>query len=335
MKPLRVGIVAPSSKVPEVEFQLGLEHLRAHGFEPVVHPQVLESSLFFAGTDESRAQGVWDFAWGDDLSILWAARGGYGSMRILPFLEKWTKKYGKPKRKLMVGFSDATALLEWVRVNWGWRTLHAPMPGLRKFCLLPETEWKPLVQALRTGKWSAPWEKLRYEWVGSTPRADLEAPVVGGNLTVWCSLIGTPYAGNARGKILFLEDVDENLYRVDRMVQQMVHAQAFKGVKAVVLGNFSGCTDTVAKVLKQGAQAGDGRSITDLITHPRPEDLEPLRETGEANEVLAKIFEFVSRECGVPVLRELPVGHGPGKSPLPLGARMKLSRQGKVRIVKW
>ncbi len=346
MKLVRVGIIAPSSKVPEVEFELGLEVLREHGIEPVVHPQVLESHLFFAGTDESRAEALWNFAFQSNLPVLWAARGGYGSARLLPLLAKWTKKKGKPPRKLLIGFSDSTALLEWVRVNWGWRTLHAPMPGLRKFCLLSESEWRPLLAAIRGKKFSAPWEKQSYEWLGQAARADLESSVVGGNLSVWASLVGTPYAGNARGKILFLEDVDENLYRVDRMVQQLIASGAFKGVKAVILGNFVGCSDTVPRVLtceavqrvreRAGANAGAQKiALAELISSPDACDLAALRETGEANEVLAHIFEAVDRECGVPVLRELPVGHGPGRQPLPLGARLRITRRGRVRVASW
>lgn len=333
---LRVGIIAPSSKVPETEFRLGLDRIREAGFDPIVHPQVLESHLFFAGTDEARAQAVYDFALDSRFSILWAARGGYGSMRLLPLLERLTAERGIPPRKLLAGFSDSTALLEYVRSRWGWSTLHAPMPGLRKFCLLPEGEWASLTRMLRGESVARPWGGAKLRFVGARPKAAIEAPLIGGNLAVWASLAGTPFVGKARGKILFFEDVDENLYRVDRMVQQLLLAGAFEGAKAVVLGNFSGCRDLVPQVLaKTPSPAGGTRSRDRVIRDPKPSELVPLRPSMEADSALDAVFSEVTKRYGIPVAAGLPVGHGPGKAPLPLGARYSISTQGRFQMVRW
>lgn len=331
----RVGIIAPSSKVPDVEFEMGVQRIREAGLEAAVHPNTSKGHLFFAGTDSERAQALWEMALDPDLPVLWSARGGYGSARILPILDALAKKRRKtPPRKLLAGFSDSTALLEYVRTRWGWSTLHAPMPGLRQFCALPESEWRPLLALIQGERAELPWEGRPLEFIGSAPRKAVSAPLVGGNLSVWTSLIGTPYACNARGKIVFFEDVDENLYRVDRMVQQVLTSGSLKGARAVVLGNFTGCRDTVPRVLAS-MPPSDPALREKAIREPDPAQLVPLRQTMEPSQALAAIFSEITERLGIPVAAGLPVGHGPGKAPLPLGARYELSRRGELRLLDW
>ena len=98
MKPISVGIVAASSTVPKVEFEIGVEHLRAAGFEVTTHPQVLEQHFTFAGTDERRAQAIYEYATDPNIDVIWMARGGYGAGRLLPILEQMTRKPGKSKQ---------------------------------------------------------------------------------------------------------------------------------------------------------------------------------------------------------------------------------------------
>ncbi|MGK5082115.1 LD-carboxypeptidase [Bdellovibrionota bacterium FG-1] len=335
MKPWfpRIGIVAPSSKVPEIEFSLGVDKIRAAGFEVQVHPQVFEGHLFFAGTDAQRAEAFFEYAILSSVDVLWAARGGYGAIRLLPLLEKMTQKRGIPPKKLLVGFSDSTALLEFVRTRWKWSTLHASMPGLRKFCALPPHEWQTLLQWIRRKSVAHPFGRgTRLEFLGSAPRQAISGVVVGGNLTVWTSLIGTPYAGNARGKIVFFEDVDENLYRIDRMVQQLIHSGALKGARAVVLGNFMGCRDTVPSVLVRRPAAQD---LERMIHSPQESELGPLRPSLEPSRGIEAIFSEITKAYGIPIARGLPVGHGPEKVPLPLGATFKLSPRGALALMKW
>ena len=101
------------------------------------------------------------------LEIVWSARGGYGAIRLLPLLDELTERHGVPPRKLLVGYSDSTALLEYARERWGWETLHAPMPGLRKFGAISGKEWSSLMAWLR-GEAAAPaWGKLRASAAGA------------------------------------------------------------------------------------------------------------------------------------------------------------------------
>src|SRR5204863_1995083 len=132
-----IGIIAASSVVPKAELNLGIAHLRDAGFEVTVHPHVLEHHFTFAGSDERRANALYEFACDERFDVLWLARGGYGATRILPLLDRLTSERGAPPRgKLLVGYSDVTVLHEFVRGRWNWASLHAPMPAAISFATL-------------------------------------------------------------------------------------------------------------------------------------------------------------------------------------------------------
>jgi muramoyltetrapeptide carboxypeptidase len=328
-------MIAPSSRVPKIELKLGLDALAEHGFDPIVHPQVKKTHLFWAGTDEERARALFDFAHDPRFSVLWSCRGGYGAARLVPLLKKLTQQHGKPPRKLMVGYSDTSALVGYLREKWGWATLHAPMPGIRRFALQTPAEWASLCSLIRTGKLArnAPFEKVKLTFVGPAPRKEIRAPLVGGNLCVLVSLLGTPDAPDYRGHILFLEDVDEPLYRLDRMFQQLVLSGGLKGVKAVVLGNFLNCQDAVGKVL--GRSPGSRLERIRMLSKPRPEELIPIRPTLKTPSALHQIFSGPCRKLEIPLAFGVPAGHGPELGALPLGGRYSLTPQGQLKLLSW
>src|SRR5206468_1215154 len=105
-KSLTVGIVAPCSVVPLVEFGAGAEHLRSLGFDVRVHDQVRHHHFTFAGTDEARAGAFFEYASDPAIDVVWSARGGYGASRLVPILARLTREKGKPGKKLVVGSSD-------------------------------------------------------------------------------------------------------------------------------------------------------------------------------------------------------------------------------------
>src|SRR3954463_15490512 len=121
---IQVGIVAASSVVPALEFELGIGHLRSLGYDVTVHPDVLAQHFTFAGTDAQRAAALFDYASDDRFNVIWTARGGYGAGRLLPLLDELTAKHGRPPAgKLLVGYSDVTVLHEYARTRWDWSTL--------------------------------------------------------------------------------------------------------------------------------------------------------------------------------------------------------------------
>lgn len=332
MKSTSIGIIAPSAKVPQVELKLGLERLRQEGFQVKVHPQCRESDLFFAGTDLSRAKAIWDFACDRQTSILWAARGGHGAIRILPFLKSWTQKKGVPPKKLWIGYSDSTALMEFVRSEWGWATLHGPMPSLRKFSLLEGRDWQALVSWMRKEETPTPWQNNKLHFWTKRPKNPIEAIVVGGNLTVWNCLLGTPFQASCKNSMLFLEDVDESLYRIDRMMQQLLLSGSLSQTKAILLGNFMNCKDHSPSVLKKMPKPNQ---LGKLLITPGAKDLKPLRKTFSQCTALQRIFTEIGNQLNIPVAFGLPVGHGPEVSAMPMGAKYRLLTDGRFELLSW
>jgi muramoyltetrapeptide carboxypeptidase len=329
---LRVGVFAPSSVVPGVEFDQGVRHLRGLGFDVAVHGQTLNESFTFAGTDEDRAAALYEHAMNPDVDIVWAARGGYGAQRLLPILDRLTSQRGQPRPKLLIGYSDVTVLHEYVRRAWGWQTLHAPMPSAGNFARLKDDEWKNLVALARRQHVDYPASEQGVTWMSEPPRQPITGQLVGGNLSLWQSLTGTPWAPTrGRDRILFFEDIGEALYRIDRMVTQISQAGLLDGAAAVVLGDFTDCEDENNTKLKPC----EGDALKAAIENPKEAERVPLRRTYTQAEGLEQIFGTVCRRLGIPLAKGFPVGHGPNFYPLPLGARYELSPAGQLKMIDW
>lgn len=329
---MSIGIIAPSAKVPKVELKLGLERLRQEGFHVRVHPQCRESHLFFAGTDLSRAKAIWEFACDRQTSVLWAARGGHGAIRVLPFLKNWTQKKGIPPKKLWIGYSDSTALMEFVRTEWGWATLHGPMPSLRRFSLLQNKDWDALISWIKKEVTRTPWQNDKLQFWTKRPRKPIQAVVVGGNLTVWNCLLGTPFQASSKNSMLFLEDVDESLYRIDRMMQQLLLSGNLSQTRAILLGNFMNCKDSSPTALKKMPKPNQTQQ---LLMTPESKDLKPLRKTFSQQAGLRRIFTEIGNQLNIPVATGLPVGHGPDVSAMPIGAKYRLTPDGYFELLSW
>jgi muramoyltetrapeptide carboxypeptidase len=310
--------------VGQIELAMGVEHLRNCGFDVRLHEQCAAQSFTFAGTDEQRASAFYEYAKDPEIDVLWMGRGGYGAARLLPLLERMTVEQGSPNKKLLVGYSDVTALHAFVRQRWGWATLHAPMPAASNFSSLQPTEWLAIMDYVRTGSAAPIWSAKPLSYWGEMPTEGITGRLYGGNLTVWNCLTGTPFAPpHETGRILFFEDVDEAPYRLDRMVVQLMQSGGFAGVGAIVLGDFTGCDDSPGECL-----SADPRQHADA---PK----KPLRRKYSPEEAIAEIFQPVAMKLGIPVIYGLPVGHGPNYSPLPLGAKYRLHPNGRLELLEW
>ncbi len=136
-KPFTIGITATSACVPQYELELGVGRLQSLGYEVRVHPVVSRQSRFFAGTDTERVEAFAQFAKDPSIDAIWCARGGYGAVRVMEGLDRVR---GVPAGKLLLGYSDVTALLEYAREKWGWHSVHSPMQGTREITILPEAD---------------------------------------------------------------------------------------------------------------------------------------------------------------------------------------------------
>jgi muramoyltetrapeptide carboxypeptidase len=316
---LRVGILATSSCVPQVELHIGLQKLHDAGFQTVVHEQCSKQSFTFAGTDEERAQALWEFATQDTIDILWCARGGYGATRLLPLLHDLTNRHGPPRKKLLIGYSDVTVLHEFVRAHWNWSTLHAVMPAAYGFNHLEADQWAATLRAIHHDPVPEPWSPHRLEFLTNAPTSPIEAPIIGGTLTLWAALCGTADQPSAQNKMLFFEDLAETWYRIDRMVTQLLHAGAFDGARAIILGDFKDCNDENSLVRKD-------RDSDEKI---------PLRRIYSQRECMEQTFGHLASRLNIPIALGVPVGHGPNFWPLPLGAEYRLLADGRLQLVSW
>lgn len=292
----RIAAIAPAGRMePETILAL-LDNLRQLGLDPVLGAHAKDRSDFFAGTDEDRAADFNAALRDPSIRAISCLRGGWGCARILPLLE-WEAWRADPKP--VIGFSDITALLNagfLHRVPLGFHGSQAPPPE-KPFSM---NSWRKAL--LETGAYdllSSSGEPTQTEWVAK-PERPVRGKLVGGNLMVLNQLIGTGYLPSFRNRILFLEDVNEAPYRLDRMLTQMHMAGVFRGVRAVLLGQFTKCDDP---------------DQTDVPT------------------ALA-VLETQFRKLHVPILKNLPCGHVPLQLLLPVGGEVEL-RAGTVPELIW
>ena len=255
----RIAIVAPASNCAREEFDRGVSELRRLGFNPVWDDSVFARGLFTAGPPERRAAGFLR-AWNDpDVRALIAVRGGYGSVELLPFLAEARLEPGK----LFIGYSDTTSLMAWLTTHRGLTALHGPMleGRLARGTLAYD---QPSFTALLQGG-----AGLRLEPAGVhvVHPGDASGMLAGGTLTQLAASLGTPYAFQpVSGSILFIEDVNERPYRLQRLLMQLKLAGILGRASGVIFGEMRGCDEpggqvTARMVIDEFAGAVDGPVI--------------------------------------------------------------------------
>ena len=246
----KIAIVATARKVTFDEIAPGIAWLKENGFVPVFDERLFSSEFIFAGDDALRAAVLQSYLDNPDIAAIWLARGGYGSVRIIDRLD-FTSLRQHPKP--IIGFSDGTAL----HATWqshGLQSIHAAMPY--HFSEKNAAAKQSLIDAL-TGK------ALRYE-IACHPLnrlGEARAAVVGGNLSVLYGLLGSSTFPDTRGKILFLEEVDEYIYHVERMMIGLQRAGALRHLKALVVGGLTDIHDNPEPFGKTMEQA-----ISDVVS---------------------------------------------------------------------
>ncbi|HNW81740.1 MAG TPA: LD-carboxypeptidase [bacterium] len=228
-----VAIVAPSSPFDRLHFNAGITELKLNKIRPVIDKAIFSHDNFLAGSDSVRSDIIIKSFANSSIGAIWTARGGYGSIRLL---ESFEKNIGVIRKnpKLFIGFSDVTAIHSWLVEKCGFVTVHGP--NITTLDMIDKYS-KAQIFELVSGKDKA--FSIFNKNIKSIVHGSAKGIVKGGNLTTLVSLIGTPFEPDFNGSILFLEDVGEVPYRIDRLITQMRLAGKFKGVKAVILGDFS------------------------------------------------------------------------------------------------
>ncbi|MET9654665.1 LD-carboxypeptidase [Streptomyces sp. NPDC006460] len=235
----RVAVVAPSGPIPEERLAVGLDILRDWDLQPVVAPHVLDRHPGFdylAGTDEARARDLQE-AWCDPtVTAVLCARGGYGAQRMVDLLDWPAIRAAGPK--VLVGYSDVTALHEAFAVRAGLVTLHGPMVAAATFLKDPRTQ-----ESLRATLFEP--ESVRTlapETARTMAPGRAHGVTLGGCVSLLAADIGTPHAHpTTRGGLLLLEDVGEEAYRLDRILTQLLRSGLLDGVAGIALGSWEEC----------------------------------------------------------------------------------------------
>ena len=228
----KVAIAAPARMVTQEEMSFGIQWLKDMGFIPVYDDRLFNQHYIFSGDDDTRAAVFQEYLDNAEIDAIWLARGGYGSIRIIDKLD-FTKFLQHPK--WIVGFSDGT-ILHGKLNRLGVPSLHAAMP----FYFANKTpEAKQSLYDALTGK------PLQYAF-SSHPLnrcGGAEAEVVGGNLSVLIGLMGSETFPETDGKILFIEEVDEYIYHIDRMMHCLKRAGKLDRLKGLIVGGLTQIKD--------------------------------------------------------------------------------------------
>lgn len=279
-----VAVVAPAGPVDEARLEQGLAVLRQRGYEVREGRHLRARDAYLAGDDDARAADLREALADSDVAAIWCARGGYGSMRVLERFDPRPWAAGK----LLLGYSDITALL-CAFAQGGGAACHAPMV----LDLAPERDFGPLWDLLER-----PRAPMSYRWpAGRAPRClrpgRAEGRIVGGNLSLLASLAGTAFFPDLHGALLLLEDVNEPLYRLDRMLTQLRLSGRLEGVAGVMVGE----------------------------TRRPPERADAERAAFDAD--VDRLFLERLGDLSIPILAGLPFSHQPPRWPLPwVRARM-------------
>jgi muramoyltetrapeptide carboxypeptidase len=223
----RVGVAALSGPVAGENLARGVEALYELGFEPVLASNLSERHQFFAGTDEQRLSGFHELVADDSLGAIIFARGGHGILRILSRLD-WRLMSRRPRA--YVGYSDLTPLLNLLVSRLGLVAFHGPMVAVDLARGLAGPERDSLVGAL-AGELPAP---IPVAGAGSP----VDGVLVGGCLSLLNAVVGTEFQFQMQDQIVFWEDVDEPLYRLDRMMTQLRLSGSLTRIRAMIVGRF-------------------------------------------------------------------------------------------------
>lgn len=299
-----VGLIEPAGFTDdELDLRLVEETVRAMGLVPRAAPHLLDRYGYLAGRDEARAADVNAMYADEDVRAVFAVRGGWGCARILPYLDF---DLIRAHPKLLVGFSDITALHLAFAAHAGFTTIHGPNAASS----WGELSWNAFHSLVFEGATpvyrnpeAAEDRLVQRRWRTWTLRpGKARGPLLGGNLTVLSALVGTGYLPNFDGAILFLEDVGEAEYRIDRMLTQLSLAGILKRVAGVVFGQ---CTECRASGPSYG-----GFTISQVLR----QHLEPL---------------------GVPVFQGAMIGHIANQFSLPVGIPAEIDAEaGTIRILE-
>ena len=284
-----VEIIAPASRCSDKNLTELKELLLSWQLKYKIDEDIFGSDLLCANTDENRFNSLKNALLNLESKAVICARGGYGSTRLITELSKVVPPAFK---KVFIGMSDATVLNLFLQQKWKWPVIHG--------ALAPDKFSQESIVAVKSILFG---EIDQVEFIGlplntlAEKNSTIDAVITGGNLSILQTSIGTLWQVDGKNKIVFIEEVGERGYRIDRMLEHLRQASIFEGVSAILFGDFIG-----------GAEP-NGSSL------------------------IKPVLERFAQTCKIPVVEIEGIGHGNINFPIPLGTMAKLTLGNKVRVM--
>lgn len=295
-----IGIISPASTPDNLEkINEGVKYLEKLGYKVIVGKNVGKYRGYLAGNDDERLSDLHLMFANKNVKAIFCVRGGYGTIRLL---EKIDYKLIKRNPKIFVGYSDITALQLAIFRKTGLITFSGPMVAVdftgEVNHYTEEIFWRMITSTKKFGKLTNP----ENEKISCLTKGKASGLLIGGNLSLLASLIGTPYLPDLKNSILFLEDIDEKPYRIDRYFAQMKLSKIFENISGIILCNFTDCEET------------------DLT-----------KKSLSLNDVIGDYFEKLNK----PVLYNLIYGHINPKNSIPIGVKASIDcSKGSIEILE-
>lgn len=277
-----IGIIAPASQSDSKfidEKILSFENL---GFNVKKGKHIYDNYGYLAGSDTDRANDLMDMFIDPSIDAIVCFRGGYGSIRLISSLNtKIIRSHPKP----FCGYSDITLLLNYITSKCGFTTFHSPMINSDFDDILTKDSF---IDILTTSNKNFSYNLNKFGYIDILNKKDFKGRLLGGNLSMICSAIGTPYEVNFKNSIILIEEIGENPYVIDRLLSQMIYANKFTGCNGIILGHFTDCSLS---------DYSNSFTLDDIIT----QKLLPL---------------------GIPIIKDFPCGHSYPNLTLPIGCNL-------------
>ncbi|MFQ5596648.1 MAG: LD-carboxypeptidase [Nitrospiria bacterium] len=274
-----MGVVAPAGRVDSTLLQKGIVRLEQLGLRVILGRHVEKAYRYLAGADRERAEDLQSMFLNKEVDAVFCARGGVGAARIIPFLDPDRLK-GSPK--IFVGSSDITSLLLFINRSLGWVSFHGPMVATQ-FGKDPA----PLLEKHLFEVLAGERAEMRFDGLKTLRTGISEGVLTGGCLTLICTTIGTPYEIDMQDKIVFIEDINEAPFRIDRMLSYLKAIGKFDGVRGLIFGQMPRCSP----------------------------------------EALPEIIHDIFGAYRFPILFGFPSGHGDSIATLPFGVAARLDAE--------
>ncbi|MFO1518107.1 MAG: LD-carboxypeptidase [bacterium] len=286
-----IGIAAPASPFDRAEFEKGIQALTHLGFRTKYREDLFSTQRYLAGSDARRSTELLQHFADPEVKAIFFARGGYGTARLLPYLSDASLK---PYPKIVMGYSDMTTLLLHLHQRFSWVVFHGPVVAKGMGDGFGERGRKSLLRALCNPE---PLGEIRDDSILYLKEGKARGILVGGCLSILVTDLKTPEELNTAGKILFLEDVNEKPYAIDRMLTHLKRAGKFEKTKGLVFG--------------------------------------PFQNSGHSPEEVKAVIEDVLEDLKIPIVFGFPSGHMDDMMTIPFGVEVELdSTQGSVRFVE-